>query len=32
LDDKCVTLRDRDTTKQQRVSIEQIIDTIKSSL
>jgi glycyl-tRNA synthetase len=32
LDDKCVTLRDRDTTKQQRVPIEQIIDTIKSSL
>lgn len=32
LDDKCVTLRDRDTTTQQRVPIEQIIDTIKSSL
>jgi glycyl-tRNA synthetase len=32
LDDKCVTLRDRDTTKQQRVPIEQIIDSIKSSL
>ena len=32
LNDKCVTLRDRDTTEQQRVPIEQIIDTIKSSL
>jgi glycyl-tRNA synthetase len=32
LNDKCVTLRDRDTTEQQRIPIEQIIDTIKSSL
>src|SRR5665213_1523447 len=32
LDDKCVTLRDRDTTEQQRIPIEHIIDTIKSSL
>jgi len=32
LEDKCVTLRDRDTTKQERIPIEQIIDTIKSSL
>jgi glycyl-tRNA synthetase len=32
LQDNCVTLRDRDTTTQQRVPIEQIIDTLKSSL
>jgi len=32
LDDKCVTLRDRDTTEQKRIPIEHIIDTIESSL
>jgi glycyl-tRNA synthetase len=32
LDDKCVTLRDRDTTEQKRIPIEHIIDTIKLSL
>ncbi len=32
LEDKCVTLRDRDTLKQERVPIEQIIDSIKKSI
>jgi len=32
LDDKKVTIRDRDTMKQERISIEELIDYLKDKL